>query len=358
MRVAVIDSSDCATNFYSKVFGDIQDFELVGLYKGGNQIISTIVELHPDIVLLDAELNDHPSPSDMLKELRRQIPNVGILAITTKSQVTASVLLTAGAFDYFIRPVKICNEMKSPSTDEIDHYKNMLLLKLRAYSTRKLTQITQNTFGIAPSPEELQLANKKEASSKYGIVAVGVSTGGPEALASFVSGIPEWFSLPIAITIHMPAGFTRTLAKDLEKVSKIPVTEASHDEPLLSGHIYISPGGRHCGIVRGPPGLFYFALNDAPPENACKPSVDVLFRSVNNCWPGHAIVVMLTGMGTDGFKGYETLKSTGAYTIAQDEATSVVWGMPGAVVTAGLAREVLPLQLIAPRIAELSVENL
>jgi two-component system chemotaxis response regulator CheB len=357
MRIFVVDGSDFCSDFYTQVFRDSTEFDFVGISKGGQEVISTITGLHPDIVLLDAELNNRPTPSDILKELRQQIPGVGILAMTTISSVTGNVLLNAGAFDCFIRPNKTCNEIKSGTVDEIDHYKNMLLLKLSTYCTRQLTQKTQNTFGIATLKVDTKFNNKKVLNGMYDVVAVGVSTGGPEALATFVSAIPEWFSLPIAITIHMPTGFTKTLAKDLSKVSKIPVTEAIDGEIVSSGHIYISPGGKHCGIIRDKEGNAHFELNDNPPENACKPSVDVLFRSVYNCWQGHAIVIMLTGMGSDGLEGYRKLKSAGAYTIAQDEASSVVWGMPGSVVNDGLASEVLPLQQIALRMAELSVER-
>ncbi|MBS1834590.1 MAG: chemotaxis response regulator protein-glutamate methylesterase, partial [Acidobacteria bacterium] len=179
------------------------------------------------------------------------------------------------------------------------------------------------------------------------VFAIGISTGGPTALHQIIPQLPANFPLPILIVQHMPALFTRLLAERLQTVCALPVHEGADQMKIESGHIYIAPGNFHMRVITQ--GLeHYIALDQGPQENSCRPAVDVLFRSLSEAYRGSVIAAVLTGMGQDGQLGCETLRSTGAYILAQDEATSVVWGMPGGVARAGLADQILPLQSIIP----------
>ena len=177
------------------------------------------------------------------------------------------------------------------------------------------------------------------------LVAIGVSTGGPQALATLVPQLPARFPLPILIVQHMPPMFTRLLAERLQTAGSLQVQEATEGMEIVPGRILIAPGDYHLRVRRVGSGLAA-TLDRGPQENSCRPSVDVLFRSVAQVCGGEAISVVLTGMGSDGLAGTEALKAAGAYSIIQDEATSVVWGMPGAIARAGLADAVLPLNQI------------
>jgi two-component system chemotaxis response regulator CheB len=187
--------------------------------------------------------------------------------------------------------------------------------------------------------------------AKMQAVVIGVSTGGPTALAEVIPKIPADFRLPILIVQHMPPVFTRLLAERLQANSKLRVHEAANGMAIEPGHVYIAPGDFHMRIARKGTGMCV-VLDQGPQENSCRPAVDVLFRSAEEIWGADVLSVILTGMGFDGLRGAEVLKARGAELIAQDEASSVVWGMPGAVANAGLADAILPLTRIAPEILQ------
>jgi two-component system chemotaxis response regulator CheB len=179
------------------------------------------------------------------------------------------------------------------------------------------------------------------------ILAIGVSTGGPNALSRIIPQFPGDFTLPIVIVQHMPPLFTRLLADRLQKQTPLKVVEAAEGMAVQAGTIYIAPGDYHMRVRKGPGGVG-IALDQGPPENSCRPAVDVLFRSVQEVYGGEALSAILTGMGQDGLRGVELLKASGGYVVVQDEATSVVWGMPGAVARANLADAILPIDDIVP----------
>jgi two-component system chemotaxis response regulator CheB len=184
-------------------------------------------------------------------------------------------------------------------------------------------------------------------------VAVGVSTGGPNALHALVPHLPANFPVPIVCVQHMPPLFTASLAERLDRESPLKVVEAVDGSFLEAGTFYIAPGGFHMVTLRAADGRLRLSMRLDPPVHSCRPSVDVLFHSVAEICPGSVISVVLTGMGSDGAAGVGELRAKGAWSIVQDEATSVVWGMPGAVHAAGDADEVLPLEAIAGRLAEI-----
>jgi two-component system chemotaxis response regulator CheB len=184
-------------------------------------------------------------------------------------------------------------------------------------------------------------------------VVIGVSTGGPNALSAILPIFPATFPLPILVVQHMPALFTRLLAERLQSICQLPVAEATQGEPVVAGRILIAPGGFHLKLASSG-GKVCVNLDQSPPLNSCRPAVDALFASTGEVYGGAVIAVILTGMGQDGLRGTEILRAHGATVLAQDEASSVVWGMPGAVVGAGLADRVLPLDHILPDILRMT----
>lgn len=211
----------------------------------------------------------------------------------------------------------------------------------------------------APAPAPAPLAQPFAASGRrppgrIEVLVVGVSTGGPNALHVFVPKLPSDLPFPVLCVQHMPPLFTASLAERLDRDSALGVEEGAEGRRLENGRMYIAPGGHHMVVARGPDGRLQIRLSDAAPVNSCRPAVDVLFRSVEEVVGGGVVSVILTGMGSDGASGVRGLRAKGAWSIAQDEASSVVWGMPGAIVQQGLADEILPLDRIADRIAELA----
>ena len=182
------------------------------------------------------------------------------------------------------------------------------------------------------------------------LLAVGSSTGGPQALAAFLRAMTSVPSVPVVIVQHMPAGFTAMLADHLDRLGELRVAEAREGEPLRAGHAYVAPGDRHLLVERGPGGLVA-RLRDDPPENFCRPAVDPMLRSAQRSCDGRVLAVILTGMGQDGLEGCRGLAAAGGTVLAQDEASSVVWGMPGAVARAGIARELLPPERLGVRVS-------
>lgn len=230
------------------------------------------------------------------------------------------------------------------------------MARLRAELVPKIKQFFVSTGSAAPraqpatepAPSSGQ-APAPAAAQKRKVLAIGVSTGGPNALGSLIPQFPADFPLRILIVQHMPPLFTRLLAERLQATTPLKVEEAAEGSPVTAGKVLIAPGDYHMQVRNGGAEAVA-ALNQSPPENSCRPAVDVLFRSVAEVYGGAAVSAILTGMGQDGLRGTEALKAKGAYVIAQDEASSVVWGMPGAVVGAGLADRVAPLGTIVPEI--------
>jgi two-component system chemotaxis response regulator CheB len=183
-------------------------------------------------------------------------------------------------------------------------------------------------------------------------VAIGVSTGGPNALNDVIPGLPASLPAPVLIVQHMPPVFTKILAERLDTRSALTVVEAADGDLVAPGGVWIAPGGQHM-VLRREGGQVRIAITDDPPENSCRPAVDPLFRAAAEAYDGRVLAVVLTGMGQDGLRGTERLRDAGARVLAQDEATSVVWGMPGFVARNGLADDVLPLDEIGPEIVRL-----
>jgi two-component system chemotaxis response regulator CheB len=251
--------------------------------------------------------------------------------------------LANGAADYVAKPTAQQNREAAARS-----LAAQLLPRIHALARRTQPRILPAAPARAPLAPATTVAPA--------VLAIGVSTGGPEALERLLPALPGYFPLPVVIVQHMPALFTSMLAEHLDKCCRLRVREAAEGLAVVPGNIFIARGDSHLEVVKAASGRSNAALHltNAPPENYCRPSVDVLFRSLAGAYGGSVLAVVLTGMGSDGLAACRILREHGATVLAQDEATSTVWGMPGAVATAGLAHRILPLSEIAPEILRLT----
>jgi two-component system chemotaxis response regulator CheB len=269
---------------------------------------------------------------------------VGVLLVSALTERGAAITvegLERGAFDFIRKP------------DGPDERANAALLQQQLFEKINLFAHGRGRLlSAALLPSKPPLVPPIHRTGQFDAVAIGASTGGPEALARLLPVLTNKASVPVFIVQHMPPGMTRYLADSLGRKCDYRVVEVSDGEVVQPRTAYIARGGRHM-IVRKREGRIVTALNDQPPENGCRPSVDVFFRSAAAAYPQAVVAVILTGMGCDGVKGLGPLKRNGAYVIAQDEATSVVWGMPGAAVASNQVDEILPLERIGPTVASM-----
>lgn len=354
IRVLVVDDSVTIRRLVSHALGEDKDVEVVGAAANGVIALKMIPLVKPDVVTLDIEMPEMDG-LETLRQIRKLYPNLIVIMFSTLSERGAAVTidaLTLGANDYVTKASNIGSLDKS-----LIKLRGELVPKFKQFFTLEAKPAAPGaTNGFKPQvAAAVQLPrlpipngtyrNKRDCS----IVAIGVSTGGPTALADVIPMFPANFRPPILIVQHMPPIFTRLLAERLQSLTKLRVVEGAEGMRVEGGSVYIAPGDYHMRVVRrGTSELI--TLNQGEPENSCRPAVDVLFRSVAEVYGGATLAVILTGMGQDGLRGVMQLRQTGAYVIAQDEASSVVWGMPGAVVNAGLADSILDLKSVVPEI--------
>ena len=305
-------------------------------------------QLNPDVLTLDIEMPEMDG-LETLRRVRRDYPHLRVIMFSTLTERGAAVTLealTLGADDYV---TKASNEGSLDRS--MAHLREELIPKLKQFFHLPALRTTNlGRAQIAGSPSLLRAMPVWQGARVHPrVVVIGVSTGGPTALAAILPQLPVEFQLPVLIVQHMPALFTRLLAERLHTTCRLPVEEATQGARVNPGRILIAPGDFHLKVgLSG--GAAQVRLDQSPPQNFCRPAVDALFSSIAETYGGAVIAVILTGMGHDGLHGTEILKARGASILAQDEASSVVWGMPGAVVNAGLADRVLPLDQIVPEI--------
>jgi len=353
IRLLIVDDSVIFRTFFRSCVSQLPNIEVIGVARDGRDALNKIKSMKPDMVTMDMEM-PHFNGIEVIECLQHEAPNVSVLVISSESETNAEKTLKAlqaGAFDFVLKP----------KTSERDP--NVMLLKLlkktlpharsvahvirstkppKAVQATLTTDITKQRFKPAKS------ARKKD------LVAIGSSTGGPEALYRVLSMLPANFSLPITVTQHMPALFLQSLADRLNRDTKLEAVLAKDGMCLKGGCIYVAPGDVHMEIERMGVKLCV-KLVDGEKVHHCKPAVDVTFCSLVKLLPRtRCVAVVLTGMGADGAAGAKAMRDKQAYVIAQDEASSVVWGMPGETVKCGAANEVLPLNEIARGIMQAS----
>jgi two-component system chemotaxis response regulator CheB len=293
--------------------------------------------VNPDIVILDVEMPvlDGLATLREIRKLYSKLPVIMFSALTERGAEATLDALALGATDYFAKPTGAGGLDAS-----LQVIREELIPEIKALCPKTAAP----PVAVAPVG-----ALVGRSAGRVEVVAIGTSTGGPNALADLFAGLPADFPVPIVLVQHMPPMFTRLLAERLSARSALRVEEGRSGGRLLPGHAWIAPGDHHMIVACDGAGTRVLLHRD-PPENSCRPAADVLFRSVAQTFGPAALAVVMTGMGQDGLRGCEAIRETGGQVIVQDEATSVVWGMPGFVAKAGLADRVLPLALIAPEI--------
>ncbi len=355
LRILVVDDSALYRKTISDILNADPAIEVVGTAHNGRMALEKIPRLSPDVITLDMEMPEMDGLAT-LKILRRDFNNVKTVVFSAHTERGAELTIEAlnlGAVDFVTKPGR--NQKMDASLEQM---KQELLPKILAFAQRNRTRSSlardnkqQQKTGIVAVPVR---SFPRPVVKKRQVIAIGVSTGGPKSLEVFFHSLPASLNPAILIVQHMPPIFTRKLAEQLGRDGKIPVCEAQDGEVIKSGHAYIAPGGQHMTVRNGGAEIIV-SLNADPPENFCRPSVDVLFRSVAEAYGQRAIGVIMTGMGDDGCAGSRVMKETGIPIIAQDEETSVVWGMPGAVVKNGLADRISPLKKIYATICDYSL---
>jgi two-component system chemotaxis response regulator CheB len=357
IRVMVVDDSVVIRRLVTHALELDPALDVVGAASNGAIALQRIPQFNPDVLTLDIEMPEMDG-LQMLRHVRRDYPQLRVIMFSTLTERGAAVTLEAlslGAHDYV---AKVSNE------GSLDRS----MARLREELIPKIKQFfhipAPSRAGSRPEPARVPEAppvwrgTPVPLSTKVRpkVVVIGVSTGGPTALGAILPDLPAGFPLPVLVVQHMPPLFTRLLAERLHSTCRLPVEEARQGDPVEAGKILIAPGDFHLKVASNGGGP-RVCLDQSPPLNSCRPAVDALFTSIGVVYGGAVIAAILTGMGQDGLRGAEILRAQGATVLAQDEASSVVWGMPGAVVNAGLADRVLPLDQVVPEILRLAVRN-
>ena len=361
----VVDDFVVIRGMISRWIGAEPDMEVSASLRTGLDAVNQIERIKPDVAVLDIEMPELDGISALPQLLAKKRDLVIIMAstLTRRNAEISFKALSLGAADYIPKP----ESTREASAAETFHHD--LIQKIRHLGARARRRASPAASpSMAPAPErarevsahpvaapvaQLQLARQPFSMLAPRVLLIGSSTGGPQALMTLVADIgPVIDRFPVLITQHMPPTFTTILAEHLARASRRPAHEAVDGEIVKPGRIYLAPGGRHMRVVRHGAETA-IALDDGPPVNFCKPAVDPLFNSAIDVWQGSIMSVILTGMGSDGMRGGKDIVAAGGSVIAQDEATSVVWGMPGAATNAGICAAVLPLNQIAPKLVRL-----
>lgn len=343
IRVLVVDDSVVIRRLVTQALEEVPDIEIAGSAANGKIALQRIPQVNPDAITLDIEMPEM-NGIEAVREIKKAYPQVRVIMFSTLTQRGAASTIEAlshGADDYVTKASNygsLDKSMTSLRDELVPKIKQFFILAgaAPAVAAPRLASIPRPPVnGIGPAAG----AYARKA------VVIGVSTGGPVALSRIIPMFPNDFPAPILIVQHMPPMFTRMLAERLQTQTKLRVTEAVEGDAVTPGRILIAPGDFHMKLRRLGNDIRVH-LDQGPQENSCRPAVDVLFRSAAEIYGKAAVGAVLTGMGQDGLRGVETLKAQGAYIIAQDEASSVVWGMPGAVANAGLADTVTELDSV------------
>lgn len=344
IRVLIVDDAVVFRRLVAEELNKDPALEVVGTAANGKIALARMSQVNPDVVILDIEMPELDGLAT-LKELRKTYPRLPVImfsALTERGAAATLDALALGATDYFTKPTNVGGLDAS-----LDVIREQLIPEIKALCGKATSTGTGGASHALPVRPPILTTH--QATGPVRVVAIGSSTGGPNALAEVFRRLPADFPVPIVLVQHMPPMFTRLLAERLSAEFSIRVQEGGKGSLLQPGTAWIAPGGYHMIIARDGLQVRTY-LNEEPPENSCRPAVDVLFRSVVQTYGPNTLAVILTGMGQDGLRGCEAVRENGGQVLAQDEASSVVWGMPGYVARAGLADRVLPISLIGEEI--------
>jgi len=364
IRVLIVDDSALVRKILAQELSRYDDIEVVGTAVDPYAARDKIYNLRPDVLTLDIEMPEMTG-LEVLEALQSERSTVGAIMLSTLTQKGGEMTMRAlelGAFDFIPKPQ---SGSMAENKNAIRNYLGPMIkafarnLEVRKTIHRiKLPAASRQKFEKAVSPATLLRKDMQKRSGPSSIIAIGVSTGGPNALARLLPKLPSDIGVPIVIVQHMPPVFTQSLAKSLDAKCAIEVREAIDNEPLKPNVAYIAPGGKQMKLAAGADGRQRIVkITDDPPENSCKPSVDYLFRSVADHYVGRSTGVIMTGMGSDGTAGLKIMKNNGTFVIAQDEASCVVFGMPREPIESGIVDVIAPLDRLAEAIIKTTLSN-
>ena len=356
IKVITVDDMLTYRIILSSLLRKIPNVKVVGSASNGKDALQKIESLKPDLVTLDIEM---PVMDGLktLEEIKKRWPEIGVIMVSGANKKNADITVKAlqkGALSFIVKP-------DASSTEEAKEYLlNSLRREIEAFIEGLKRRFTRRkpAFKVPERPLKTKAPERPVTRTSpprnTEVVTLGISTGGPKALSEVIPKLPGKLPFPIVLVQHMPPLFTKSLADSLDKKSALKVKEAERGETIEAGTVYIAPGGHHM-VVKKSSAKRIIDLNDNPPEHGCRPAVDVLFRSVAEAFePKRTVAVVMTGMGNDGCQGAAMLKRKGAYCIAQNEESCVVYGMPRCLVDKGIAHEVLDLSEIPGAIARLA----
>jgi two-component system, chemotaxis family, protein-glutamate methylesterase/glutaminase len=346
LRVMIVDDAVVVRGLMARWFQEAGGLEVASTHRSGAEAVAAISRVKPDVVVLDIEMPDMDGVTALPLLLKAEPGTVVIVAstLTTRNAEISLRCLSLGALDYIGKPST--NRDVTFSTD----FRREVVAKVKALGARRLVRgaaqhaAAPTPGGTSPARETPPPASavhlRPMARVRPTMLLIGASTGGPQAVTELLKLVrPTLQRLPIIITQHMPVTFTAMFADHLRRALSIDAAEAQHGEPIERGRVYVAPGGRHLRIERGSLGL-RAVIDDSPAVNFCRPSVDVTFLSAARVAGAGALGILLTGMGSDGLKGAVDIIQAGGNMLAQDEASSVVWGMPGSVAKRGICAAV------------------
>jgi two-component system chemotaxis response regulator CheB len=372
LRVMIVDDSVVIRGLISRWVGAEHDMEVAASLRTGLEAVNQLERINPDVAVLDIEMPELDGISALPQLLAKKRDLVIIMAstLTRRNAEVSFKALSLGAADYIPKPES------TREASAADTFHHDLIQKIRHLGARLRRKPAVASPPLAPAipapaarapvvarpavpapaalaPSSGALSTRPFSTQTPKVLLIGSSTGGPQALMALVTELgPVIDRFPVLITQHMPPTFTTILAEHLARSSRRPAAEAVDGEPVKPGRIYLAPGGKHMRVVRSGADVA-IALDDGPAVNFCKPAVDPLFTSAIDIWHGAILSVILTGMGSDGMRGGKDIVAAGGSVIAQDEASSVVWGMPGAAAHAGICAAILPLNQIGAKVNRL-----
>lgn len=385
-RVIIVDGEVLVRQGLSARLNKSAEIQVVGVSSSFEQVFAKLEIQVPDALILDFDSHDVHAVS-FLQKIRVKYPGLLILSVVPTEFYGRKIpqdLIVPGRSEMIVRPHQ--GTTAEAFLDEFSaQIRRRLMSMFQAYDLNRLaasnysaeplsrlpiaqeartTVISSPVYSsgsiagepkssIRPSEQEtteIIIRPVSRTTKRVDVIAIASSTGGPNALTELLPALPASLPVPIVIVQHMPAEFTRSLADRLNTISEITVREAVAGEPLKPGLALLAPGDKHMVVERSIDQNVIVTLNQGPPENSCRPAADILFRSVSKCYGENILAIVLTGMGKDGLAGSRVIRAAGGRVVAQDEASSVVWGMPGEVVQAKLADAVLPLKEIAGEI--------
>ena len=373
VRVMLCDDSATVRSAFARILEADPELQVVGRVGDGQQALDTLRSMppasRPEVILLDLEMPvmDGMTALPLLLQAQPGLAVIVASALTQRGAAATMQAMRAGAADFVPKPMASQGGMQDPA------FRAELLAKVKGWARMQKRTVTaaqprpampppppqRGPWGLpastmagarAPAAPLGGAMGRLQAGMRPKVLAIGSSTGGPQALASFVRRLTTPLPVPIVVVQHMPAGFTAMLADHLGRLGGPAAAEAKDGEMLQPGRIYVAPGEKHLLVDAAPGGGLKARLTMDPPENFCRPAVDPMLRSLVAACEGRILAVILTGMGSDGMLGCKAVAAAGGLVLAQDEASSVVWGMPGAVAKAGLAQALLPPEQLADRV--------